>query len=97
VRVDLVLPATRVLEDEDARLTLEGHIASVEGEGEQRMWVVEITKHTEEDAERVGLFGLSYKYIPFGPFLAMGGALCAMYGTQVHWLLSEGYPSLFHR
>lgn len=95
VRVALILPATRVLEDDDARLSLEGHIASVTGEGEDRMWVLEITKHTDEDAERVGLFSMSYKYIPFGPFLAFGGALCALYGPQVHWLLSDGYPSLF--
>jgi leader peptidase (prepilin peptidase)/N-methyltransferase len=97
VRVALVLPATRILEDDDAHLALEGHIAAVEGDGDERMWILEITKHTDEDADRVGLFSMSYKYIPFGPFLAFGGALCAVYGREVHWLLSEGYPSLFHR
>ncbi len=94
VRVDLTLPATRILEDEDATLALEGRIVGVSGQGDARTWVLAITKHTELDAERVSMYANSYRYIPFGPFLALGGALCALYPQHVHWFMTEGYPSL---
>lgn len=93
VRVELTLPATRILEDENARLELEGHVARVEGDGDGRTWYLKITKHTDLDAERVGMFARSYRYIPFGPFLALGGALCALYAPHVHWFMTEGYPA----
>ncbi|MDA1195046.1 MAG: prepilin peptidase [Planctomycetota bacterium] len=94
VRVDLVLPATRILEDEDAQLDLRGHIARVEGEGVARTWVIEITEHTERDADLVSFFAQSYRYIPFGPFLALGGVLGALLPSGVHWFLTAGYPAL---
>ena len=94
VRVDLTLPATRILEDEDATMALEGHIAKVTGGGDERVWLIKITKHTDLDAERVGMFAQSYRYIPFGPFLALGGVLCALYPQHVHWFMTKGYPAL---
>ena len=38
------------------------------------------------------MFARSYRYIPFGPFLALGGALCALYPQHVHWFMTKGYP-----
>lgn len=93
VRVNLTLPATRILEDENAELALKGHIAAVEGSGDERQWLLKITEHTDLDAERVGMYARSYRYIPFGPFLALGGALCALYPQHVHWFMTEGYPA----
>ena len=93
VRVELTLPATRILEDEDATLHLEGHVAKVTGTGDARVWLLKITKHTDLDAERVGMFARSYRYIPFGPFLALGGVLCALYPQALHWFMTEGYPA----
>ena len=92
VRLDLVLPASRILEDDDARLDLKGRLAQVQGEGAARTWSLEVDAPREEDAERLAFFAQSYRYIPFGPFLALGGAVTALYGTHVHWFMTEGYP-----
>ncbi len=35
---------------------------------------------------------LWWRYVPFGPFLALGGAAVLLFGNRVHWLITEGYP-----
>ena len=35
---------------------------------------------------------MSLRYVPFGPFLALGGAAALLFGDGVHWLVTEGYP-----
>lgn len=92
LRLDLVLPAARILEDEDARLALKARVAEVRGEGAQRTWALELPDLRADDDERLAFFAQSYRYIPFGPFLALGGALTALYGPGVHWIMTEGYP-----
>lgn len=90
--LDLVLPAVRVLEEEDPRLVMRGRLAAVEGSGDARIWRIEVLEPTEDDIERLSFFGQSYRYIPFGPFLALGGTLAVLYGEQVHWWITVGYP-----
>ena len=46
----------------------------------------------ELDNRRLWIFKKSYTHIKFGPFLALGGAITALYGDDVHWFLTEGYP-----
>ncbi len=93
LRLDLVLPAVRVLEEEDPRLALKARLAEVGGQGDDRTWRIEVLEPSEDDEERLSFYAQSYRYIPFGPFLALGGALSALYGEQVHWLITEGYPA----
>jgi len=94
--LDLVLPAARVLEDEDPRLLLRGRVARATGAGDARTWRIEVLQPGAEDAERIAFFGQSYRYIPFGPFLAVGGALSVLVGKGVHWFITVGYPGWAH-
>jgi prepilin signal peptidase PulO-like enzyme (type II secretory pathway) len=95
VRLELTLPAMRILEDEDARLALEGRVGAAAGTGAERTVEIEVPAAAGADAERMDLFATSYRYIPFGPFLALGGALAALYAAEVHWFITVGYPALF--
>jgi leader peptidase (prepilin peptidase)/N-methyltransferase len=92
VRLDLTLSAARILEDEDARIALRGRVVSAEGEGARRRVGIEVEPPRAADAERLEMFRTSYRYIPFGPFLALGGALTALYAGGVHWAVTEWYP-----
>ena len=40
-------------------------------------------------------FAASHRYLPFGPYLALGGAVAALYGGWLHWLITVWYPALF--
>ena len=88
----LVVSYQRVLEDADARMALKGKIAKVVGSGKDRRWFVETHDVNELDNRRLWIFKKSYTHIKFGPFLALGGAITALYGDDVHWFLTEGYP-----
>jgi len=88
LRCKLTLPMMRILAEEDETLELKARVASSQG-GLLRM---ELRDLRETDREPLELFALSYKYIPFGPFLALGGAVTALYAHDVHWLLTVGYP-----
>lgn len=88
LRLTLVLPMMRILADEDETLELKARALDA-GDGTLRM---ELIDPREQEAETLELFARSYKYIPFGPFLALGGALTALYAGHVHWLLTEWYP-----
>ncbi len=92
VALRMVLPAARILEDEDAELHLRARVNEVVGSGEARLWRLEVLEPTEEQVERLDFFSQSYRYIPFGPFLALGGVLCVIFGHGVHWFITTGYP-----
>jgi hypothetical protein len=91
-RVRLLLPARRILEDEDAKVEVRGRVAEVVAEGHAWRWRLEAEPVPPADEERLALFRASYKYIPFGPFLALGGATAALWGAEVHWFITRGYP-----
>ena len=55
-------------------------------------WYVETYDVSELDNHRLWIFKKSYSHIKFGPFLALGGVVTALYGEQVLWFLTEGYP-----
>jgi len=92
VALRMVLPAARILEDDDAELHLRARVDEVVGSGEARLWRLEVLEPTEEQVERLDFFSQSYRYIPFGPFLALGGVLCVLFGHGVHWFITTGYP-----
>jgi leader peptidase (prepilin peptidase)/N-methyltransferase len=91
--LDLVVSYQRVLEDADARMSLRGRIAKTTGSGAEQKWFVETHDVSERDNHRLWIFKKSYSHIKFGPFLALGGAITALYGDQVHWFLTQGYPA----
>lgn len=97
VHLDMVLPAERILEDENAAVSIKGTLISVTPAGDTYNWVIrgdppKSSKAAQLTAERIGMFALSYKYIPFGPFLALGGLALLLYGSHVEWFLRVGYP-----
>ena len=83
----------RVLADEDVRVKVKGAIARVEGEGDRRTWHIDLEPSNDQQDYDLYLFSRSNSMIPFGPYLAIGGAICALYATHVSWFLREGYPA----
>jgi len=91
-KVRLVLPAAGILEDADAEVKVRGRLVASEPEGSVHRWRIRVEKASEEDRQRLDLFAASLRYVPFGPFLALGGAAVLLFGDSVHWLVTEGYP-----
>lgn len=97
VRLDLTLPATRILEDEDAEVRVRGKlVACTPGTG-GHTWLIEADapkggRAAQLAAERIEMFSYSYKYIPFGPFLVLGGLALLYFGPEVEWFIRVGYP-----
>ena len=92
IDLSLELPATSILADKNALLERKARVLEASGEGTSRRLVLEVLEPSEIEAEDLEMFRNSHRYIPFGPFLALGGALTALYGPQVHWFMTEGYP-----
>lgn len=90
VRLGLVLPAAKILEEQDAHMDLRGRVV----QAQPARWQIEVLDATPDDRARLEAFAWSYRYIPFGPFLALGGALTALYGTHVQRFIAEDYPRL---
>jgi leader peptidase (prepilin peptidase)/N-methyltransferase len=93
VRVSLTLPAVRVLEDQDAVVALDGRVEAAGGGA----WRIAFDPPAGEDGERLELFERSNRYVPFGPFLSLGGAAVLLYGSAVHWWITEGWPGFVRR
>lgn len=92
VRVDLTLPARRILEDADARLRFRARVVPTARAGALRIEPLPGSL-SAEDGARLAMFAGSYKYIPFGPFLALGGAAVALYGERVAHFIAHDYPA----
>ena len=92
VKVRMVLPAAGILEDDDATVKARGRVVATQGGGTDHRWRIRLEKMKDEDRERLALFGASLRYVPFGPFLALGGAAVLLAGEGVHWFITEGYP-----
>ena len=92
VELTLRISYQRVLEDDDALLALKGRIVKSAAGAGGRKWFVETYDVSELDNQRLWVFKKSYTHIKFGPFLALGGAITALYGEHVLWFLTEGYP-----
>lgn len=97
VKIRMVLPAAGILEDDDATVKARGKLVGDEARGEVHHWRVRLEKMKDEDRERLELFAMSLRYVPFGPFLALGGTAVLLFGADVHWLITEGYPGWAQR
>ncbi|MDJ0975593.1 MAG: prepilin peptidase [Planctomycetota bacterium] len=98
VHLTMQLPAARILEDEDAEVRVKGRLTAVARSGDAFDWTIELDdckggKAAELAYDRIAMFSISYKYIPFGPFLALGGLALILYGEQIEWFIKVGYPT----
>ncbi len=98
VHLDFMLPAARILEDEDAAARVKGRLVRVTPAGDAHDWEIEVDefkggKAAELAYDRLSMFSMSYKYIPFGPFLAMGGLALIFFGREIEWFIQVGYPT----
>ncbi len=94
LRLEMLLPSMRILEDEDALVSIKGALESVDPDG---TWHVRLASPSRGKAaqlaqERLDFFSQSYRYIPFGPFLCLGATAMLLYGTAVTWFIRVGYP-----
>ncbi len=97
VTVRLVLPAVRVLEDEDVTIEKQGRLASVEAQGSGVRWRVQLDDLSDAEDEHLFLFRHSNRYVPFGPFLALGGAVTLLAPAWIWWAYVDAWPSLIRR
>ena len=94
VKLQMVLPSMRILEDEDAVVAVKGALESVDPDG---TWHIRLAapgrgKAAQLAQERLDFFAQSYRYIPFGPFLCVGATAMLLYGGAVTWFIRVGYP-----
>ena len=97
VRVHVVLDAMRVLEDDDVTIDRPGVVVASEPHGGASRWRLRLEQLTEAEDEHLWLFRNSSRYVPFGPFLALGGAACLLAPAWIWWLIVEAYPSFVRR
>lgn len=96
VKLEMTLAASKILEDEDATFQVGGRVAKDAEAHVGGRTRIDLTKLDELSQERVETFALSYKYIPFGPFLSLGGAIMALWGAPVAHFIREDYPRWLH-
>ncbi|MCB9830691.1 MAG: hypothetical protein H6806_13145 [Planctomycetes bacterium] len=68
-----------------------------EPHGGASRWRLRLEQLTEAEDEHLWLFRNSSRYVPFGPFLALGGAACLLAPAWIWWLIVEAYPSFVRR
>lgn len=85
LRVSAVLPKVRVLTDADLTVGGSAVVEAVEPAAVGAHWRLRWEGVHGEDLESLELFSASHRYLPFGPYLALGGALAALLDVQ-GWL-----------
>ncbi len=88
VPIQMVLYADRILEETDAEVRVNGEIHYAGPDG-IRLKLGEVDATSQE---RLEMFRMSYRYVPFGPFLSIAGALVMLFGPEVHHFVTVGYP-----
>ena len=92
VRVRMTLAADALWEEKDARLSLAGVVESSRSKGSGALVVVRLDEPSSKDADALHAFALIRRYIPFGPFLAFGGAAMLAYGDEVIRFFTVTWP-----
>jgi leader peptidase (prepilin peptidase)/N-methyltransferase len=83
VKVRAVLPKVRVLTDADVTLAGRAMVEAVEPAGACSRTRLRWDGLSAEDAEHLSFFAASHRYLPFGPYLALGGAATALYADVI--------------
>jgi leader peptidase (prepilin peptidase)/N-methyltransferase len=92
VRVRMTLPADAIWEDEDAKVSLRGVVESAAARRGGALVVVRLDEPSAKEADALEAFALIRRYIPFGPFLALGGALVLLHGDEISRFVTETWP-----
>ena len=92
VRVRLTLAADALWEEKDANLTLTGVVEVARKRAGGALVVVRLDEPASNDADALRTFALIRRYIPFGPFLALGGAAMLAYGDEVIRFFTVTWP-----
>ncbi len=88
-RVRVTLPADAIWEERDATVVLSGTVESARARGASCDVAVRLDEPPEADGDRLRAFEASRLHVPFGPFLAIGGAAMLLYGDAVVRLATE--------
>lgn len=89
VRVEATLPKNRVLLDADVTWRGEADLRlRPDGRAELRLLAL-----GEEARDWFDYFALSNRYLPFGPYLALGGAVTVLDGGALQHLLTVTWPA----
>lgn len=86
---EALLPKVRVLMDED--VTVKGAAEAAPERGGRA--AILVRGLPAEQGEHLSYFAASHRYLPFGPYLALGGAAAALYAADVHHFLTVTYPA----
>jgi leader peptidase (prepilin peptidase) / N-methyltransferase len=92
-RLDWTVPVDDAFVERPVRLRLEARVVSVSPRGEGRAWVaMDLPSLTDEQDDAVWGFHAARVAIPFGPFLAIAGAIVVMHGQEIEHFLAETWP-----
>lgn len=81
----LVLPKVRVLMDVDVVVQAKAVVLAGVASGRRR---VRLDGLTPEELEHLAFFADSHRYLPFGPYLALGGVVVALFSAELHRALT---------
>jgi leader peptidase (prepilin peptidase) / N-methyltransferase len=97
--VDLVLPAETVWSDDgkDVALSLAAVVERVEDHGDGVLATVRPEPLSDADDEWLSTFALHRVSIPFGVFLAIGGAAVLLYGDAIAHFVTVTWPRIVTR
>jgi hypothetical protein len=89
VRVRMHLRAEDLLEDEGAVVDVSAVVEGARG----GFLAVRLEDADAPEAEPLATFALVRRYVPFGPFLALGGAAMLLFGDEVVRFATETWPT----
>jgi leader peptidase (prepilin peptidase)/N-methyltransferase len=91
--LDWTVPVDDAFVERPVRLRLDARVVSVSPRGRGRAWVaMELPALTDEQDDAVWGFHAARVAIPFGPFLAIAGAIVLMHGAEIERFLAETWP-----
>jgi leader peptidase (prepilin peptidase)/N-methyltransferase len=90
VRVQVRLTADDLLDDVGATVDVPGVVEEARG----GFLSVRLDDADAPEAEPLAAFALVRKYVPFGPFLALGGAAMLLYREDVVRFFTETWPAI---
>jgi prepilin signal peptidase PulO-like enzyme (type II secretory pathway) len=92
-RVDWTVPADDAFVEQSVRVRVDARVVSVSPRGDRRAWVaLDLPTLPEAQDDAVWGFHAARVAIPFGPFLAIAGAVLVMHGDEIERFLSETWP-----
>jgi hypothetical protein len=92
-RLDWTVPVDDAFVERPVRLRVDARVVSVSPRAKGRAWVaLDLGALTDEQDDAVWGFHAARVAIPFGPFLAIAGAIVVMHGAEIERFLGETWP-----